>query len=90
MTTIVCALWKNKLYPWDGINIGEIRGKNFTVVIAGKPSVFLVTLPSCLPRTTLAGLMRVQSVVPHGIKVSQWPSGAQRPFGPLMLVGADG
>ncbi|KAL1864727.1 hypothetical protein Daus18300_007529 [Diaporthe australafricana] len=35
MTTIVCALWKNKLYPWDGINGGEIRGKNFTVVIAG-------------------------------------------------------
>lgn len=35
MTTIVCALWKNKLYPWDGINTGEIRGKNFTVVIAG-------------------------------------------------------
>ncbi|KAH8778413.1 hypothetical protein F5883DRAFT_638920 [Diaporthe sp. PMI_573] len=34
MTTIVCALWKNKLYPWDGINTGELRGKNFTVVIA--------------------------------------------------------
>ena len=38
MTTIVCALWKNKLYPWDGINTGEIRGKNFTVVIAGMSS----------------------------------------------------
>ena len=35
MTTIVCALWENKLYPWDGINTGELRGKNFTVVIAG-------------------------------------------------------
>ncbi|KAJ0124625.1 hypothetical protein J7T55_005964 [Diaporthe amygdali] len=35
MTTIVCALWKNKLYPWDGINTGEVRGRNFTVVIAG-------------------------------------------------------
>lgn len=35
MTTIVCALWRNKLYPWDGINTGEIRGKNFTVVVAG-------------------------------------------------------
>ncbi|KAI7783252.1 hypothetical protein LA080_012176 [Diaporthe eres] len=35
MTTIVCALWMNKLYPWDGINTGEIRGNNFTVVIAG-------------------------------------------------------
>lgn len=38
MTTIVCALWKNKLYPWDGINTGEIRGKNFTVVVAGMSS----------------------------------------------------
>ncbi|KAI3395785.1 hypothetical protein diail_868 [Diaporthe ilicicola] len=35
MTTIVCAMWKNKLYPWDGINTGETRGLNFTVVIAG-------------------------------------------------------
>lgn len=38
MTTIVCALWKNKLYPWDGINTGEVRGKNFTVVVAGMSS----------------------------------------------------
>ncbi|KKY32805.1 hypothetical protein UCDDA912_g07247 [Diaporthe ampelina] len=35
MTTIACALWKNKLYPWDSINTGEMRGKNFTVIIAG-------------------------------------------------------
>lgn len=46
MTTIVCALWKNKLYPWDGINTGEIRGKNFTVVVAGME---LTTLPFLLP-----------------------------------------
>lgn len=54
MTTIVCALWKNKLYPWDGINTGEIRGKNFTVIIAGMsltptPS----TCPSPWPRVAL-------------------------------------
>jgi hypothetical protein len=54
MTTIVCALWKNKLYPWDGINTGELRGKNFTVVIAGMsfatPLLRLAPLP---PRMTL-------------------------------------
>lgn len=32
---IVCALWKNKLWPWDGINNGEFRGKGFQVVVAG-------------------------------------------------------
>lgn len=67
MTTIVCALWKNKLYPWDGINTGEIRGKNFTVVIAGMSLTtslppFLVPLmhmadaiqaPTCTRGTTL-------------------------------------
>lgn len=51
MTTIVCALWKNKLYPWDGINTGEIRGKNFTVVIAGMSS----PSPLSLPKVTLGG-----------------------------------
>ncbi|KAG8164384.1 hypothetical protein KVR01_006302 [Diaporthe batatas] len=34
MTTIVCALWKNKLYWTDGLNTNQNRS-NFNVVIAG-------------------------------------------------------
>lgn len=39
MTTIVCALWRNKLYWWDGINMGQNR-TNFNVVIAGMSLCF--------------------------------------------------
>lgn len=35
-TTIVCSLWKNKLTKNDGVNGGELRGKGFQVVVAGK------------------------------------------------------
>ena len=74
MTTIACALWKNKLYPWDSINTGEMRGKNFTVIIAGMPSP-LYPCPGDTSRHTWPTIFRLQLVPEeqHGPPIESLP-----------------